>query len=63
MIDKELRCRLGRLKNLHLSIPEWTPIEGEGRQKQLKALGEAVRSVSSEAASVAKAIRSMEERR
>jgi hypothetical protein len=63
LIDKELRCRLGRLKNLHLSIPEWTPIEGDGRQKRLKVLGEEVRSVSSEAARVARVIRSMEERR
>ena len=62
LIDKELRCRLNRLINLNLSIPEWTPIEGEARQKRLKVLGEQVRSVSSGAARVASMIRGMEER-
>jgi hypothetical protein len=61
LIDKELRCRLNRLVNLNLSIPEWDPIEGNGRQKRLKLLGEQVRSVSSGAARVTSMIRSMEQ--
>jgi hypothetical protein len=63
VIDNELRCRLARLKNLHLSIPEWTHIEGDGRQRRLKMVDEQVRSVSREAGRVASVIRSVEERR
>ena len=62
LIDKELRCRLNRLINLNLSIPEWAPIEGDGRQRRLKVLGEQVRSVSNGAARVTSMIRSMEQR-
>jgi hypothetical protein len=62
LIDKELRCRLNRLINLNLSIPEWAPVEGDGRQRRLKVLGEQVRSVSNGAARVTSMIRSMEQR-
>lgn len=62
LIDKELRYLLNRLINPNLSIPEWTPVDGDARQKRLKVLGEQVRSVSNGAARVESMIRGMEQR-
>jgi hypothetical protein len=60
MLDRELRCRLSRFRNVAIAIPEWTSIDNPGtREKQLKALKEEVLAASKAVASVKSVIQRM----